>query len=76
LNLFLSNFVKQDLRFAELLDTVTIVNEFTSGDKTPSLVVKGAKSIFTSAMDNGTIKVTARFADGSTAAQVRCEIRE
>lgn len=67
-------FTKQDLRFAELLDTVTLDPKFTAGDETTTtpVVAKGVKSIFTSTGAHGDdFDVTARFADGSTAAQTR-----
>jgi hypothetical protein len=63
------NFIKQDLRFAELLDTVTLDGSFMDMESVP-LVAKGVKSIFMALGDSpGSVpaKVTARFGDGSPA---------
>ena len=65
-------YAKQDLRFAELLDTVALDSSFFGGaDDAPPLVVKGAKSIYTVAGDAQLVEVTAKFADGSPAAHTR-----
>ena len=55
--------IKQDLRFVDVLDTVSVLNGAKS-----QLVVKGAKSIFSLVKPLAPVNLLATFSDGSPAA--------
>ena len=71
-------FVKQDLKFVDVLDTVTLTSNTPHAAAAAPLVVKGAKSMFKMVPtatdgggepgDDGAVAVLGTFGDGSPAA--------